>query len=78
MSLRKIRETLASEETMDIDNNEGNEERVDFLRSYAKYFKGVWSELSNSNYTAKLDNESGLKIAQILTFNNEYSKVITI
>lgn len=76
MSSRKIRETLASEETVNSDNDsEKNEERVKFLKSFAKYFKGVWSELSNSNYTAKLDSESGMKIAQLLMFHNEYSMI---
>lgn len=79
MSSRKIRETLSSEEKVESENNgEENEEGVDYLKSYGKYFKGVWMELYkfNSNNNSNIPvHELGLKVAQLLTFNNELSIV---
>lgn len=75
MSSRKIRETLASEEKVESENsNEENEEGVDYLKSYGKYFKGVWTELSkfqSNNNSSPTVHNLGLKVAQLLTFNHE-------
>lgn len=82
MSARKIRETLASEEKVDSENNnEENEEGVDYLKSYGKYFKGVWTEMLKSqseNYSSFMLHELGNKVAHLLTFSNEYSIVTTV
>lgn len=79
MNSRKIRETLSSEEKVESESNgEENEEGVDYLKSYGKYFKGVWMELFkfNSNNNSNISvHELGLKVAQLLTFNNELSIV---
>lgn len=78
MSSRNIRETLSSEEKVENENNGEENEGVDYIKSYGKYFKGVWMELfryhSNNNSNIPI-HELGLKVAQLLTFNNELSIV---
>jgi len=79
MSSRKMRETLASEE--EVGNTNDSEEYadgIDYLKSYAKYFKGVWTEI-NKLQSNSFDNSFqsfGIKVSQILNFINEHSKVI--
>jgi predicted metalloendopeptidase len=78
MSSRKMRETLASEE--EVGNTNDSEEYadgIDYLKSYAKYFKGVWTEI-NKLQSNSFDNSFqsfGIKVSQILNFINEHSKI---
>ncbi|XP_025196930.1 membrane metallo-endopeptidase-like 1 isoform X2 [Melanaphis sacchari] len=69
MSTRKMRETLASEE--EVNDNEEYTEGIDYLKSYAKYFKNVWMEIYKSNsFNPKLKH-----VSQLLNFINEHSKI---
>lgn len=78
MSSRKMRETLASEE--EVGNTNDSEEYadgIDYIKSYAKYFKSVWMEiykLKSNNYNPNLHN-FGIKVSQLLNFINEHSKI---
>lgn len=79
MSSRKMRETLASEE--EVGNTNDNEEYadgIDYLKSYAKYFKAVWTEINkfqSNNFNHNFQT-FGIKVSQLLYFMNEHSKVI--
>jgi len=79
MNSRIIRETLTSEEKVENENNnEENDGVVGYLKSYGKYFIGVWKEISKSqskNSSVKLQ-DLGLKVAHLLAFINDYSIVI--
>jgi len=81
MSSRKMRETLASEE--EVENTNDSEEYldgIDYIKSYAKYFKSVWMEIYkfHSNDSNPNPNVHGfeIKVTQLLNFINEHSKVI--
>lgn len=74
-----MRETLASEE--EVGNTNDSEEYadgIDYLKSYAKYFKGVWTEINkhqSNNFNPNFQT-FGIKVSQLLNFINEHSKVI--
>ncbi|KAL5244166.1 hypothetical protein ACI65C_011576 [Semiaphis heraclei] len=78
MSSRKMRETLASEE--EVGNTNDNEEYadgIDYLKSYAKYFKAVWTEINkfqSNNFNHNFQT-FGIKVSQLLYFMNEHSKI---
>ncbi|XP_060854532.1 endothelin-converting enzyme homolog isoform X5 [Rhopalosiphum padi] len=78
MSSRKMRETLASEEEVgNTNDSEEYSDEIDYIKSYAKYFKSVWMEIYKSksnNFNPNLHN-FGIKVSQILNFINEHSKI---
>lgn len=79
MNSRKMRETLASEEEIDNTNNsEEYEEGVDFIKSFAKYFKNVWTEIYKfqTNESNPTISDFGIKVSQLINFINELTKVI--
>lgn len=79
MSSRKMRETLASEEEVgNTNDSEEYSDGIDYIKSYAKYFKSVWMEIYKSksnNFNPNFHN-FGIKVSQLLNFINEHSKVI--
>lgn len=77
MSSRKMRETLASEEEVGNTSKE-YADGIDYLKSYAKYFKSTWMEinkLQSNNFDTNYQT-FGIKISKLLSFINEHSKVI--
>ncbi|XP_022173800.1 endothelin-converting enzyme homolog isoform X2 [Myzus persicae] len=78
MSSRKMRETLASEEEVgNTNDSEEYAEGIDYLKSYAKYFKGVCTEIYKfqSNDFDPSFRTYGIKVSQLLNFINEHSKI---
>ncbi|KAL4122253.1 hypothetical protein QTP88_014620 [Uroleucon formosanum] len=76
MSSRKMRETLASEEEVGNTSKE-YADGIDYLKSYAKYFKSTWMEinkLQSNNFDTNYQT-FGIKISQLLSFINEHSKI---
>lgn len=74
---RKIRETLASEEKVENENDESENAELEFIKSYGKYFKGVWMEIykSQSENMHTTVDELAHKVVQLLSFNNQLSEV---
>lgn len=74
-----MRETLASEEEVgNTNDSEEYAEGIDYLKSYAKYFKGVCTEIYKfqSNDFDPSFRTYGIKVSQLLNFINEHSKVM--
>lgn len=80
MSSRKIRETLASEETIDIDADKEECAGIKYIKQYGKYFKEIWMEIhkhkTNSTQVSSHTLHSlGLQVAQVIWFNNQLATV---
>jgi len=77
MSSRKMRETLESEEEVG-DTSKEYLDGIEYIKSYAKYFKSTWTEI-NKLRSKDFDTDRqafGIKISQLLSFINEHSTVI--
>jgi len=74
---RKIRETLASEEKVENENDETENEGLEYIKSYGKYFKGVWMEIykSQSENMHTTVDELANKVVQLLSFSNQLTEV---
>lgn len=80
MNLRKIRETLATEETVDSETENEESEEVKYVKIYGKYFTGIWMEIfkHEPNYTqlsSSIIKLLSTKVTDILIFNNELVNV---
>ncbi|VVC39609.1 Hypothetical protein CINCED_3A013094 [Cinara cedri] len=81
MSSRKMRETLASEETIDSETENEDSERIQYIESYGKYFNGIWMEIYKHEFNntqmpkSTLIHELGAKLKELLVFDN---KLMTI
>lgn len=76
MSSRKIRETLASEEKVDNENENEDDELVKFEKSYTKYFRSVWLEIFKSLKTDSNPPNVVIKIGEVLRLINQLTEVI--
>lgn len=78
MSSRKMRETIATEEKVENDNdNAEDEETMNYVKTFEKYVKNVWMEIfkSQSDYSNSVINQLFIKTTKMLLFKNELSNV---
>lgn len=75
-SSRKIRETLASEENVEKEND-SESEGMKFVKSFGKYFKNICMEIIKykSNSARPNTSDLGNLAMEILTFQNEIQNV---
>lgn len=78
MSSRKMRETIATEEKVENDDDSAeNEEAINYLKAFEKYIKSVWMEIfkSQSDYSISVIKQLITKTTKLLLFKNELANV---
>lgn len=78
MNSRKMRETIATEEKVENDNDSAEEEEtINYIKAFGKYVKDVWMEIfkSQSDYSNSVINQFYNRIRNMLLFKNNLANV---